>query len=214
MQENMNTSSAMQHPTFSERLAARKAVLSSSKPRFPRAAALAVAREMCHVLDSVTRKLIVAGSLRRRKSEVGDVEILYIARTEKRKIDLFRDGDADLAGELLQAMLADGILAPRPNISGSTIWGERNKLAIHKATGIPIDFFATNETSWYNYLVCRTGPAALNTRIAGGTQAQGYQWNPYGSGFTCLKTGKIIPMRTEEEVFHFAGLPYQEPWER
>ena len=34
------------------------------------------------------------------------------------------------------------------------------------ASGIPVDFFATTEEAWFNYLVCRTGPAELNTRIA------------------------------------------------
>ena len=184
------------------------------KPRFPRAAALAVARDLCGILSPVTERLIVAGSLRRRKPDVGDVEIVYIPHTEKRPVDLFRDADADLASDMLDSMLRDGILTKRPNALGCNIWGCKNKLAIHKATGIPIDFFAANETSWYNYLVCRTGPTALNTRIASSAQAQGYQWNPYSCGFTCLKTGTIHIVESEKDVFEFVGLQYLEPWER
>ena len=50
------------------------------KVTFPRAVAIQVARELCEALKPHCERLIVAGSLRRGKQEVGDVEILYIPK--------------------------------------------------------------------------------------------------------------------------------------
>lgn len=52
-----------------------------AKVKFPRSVAIEVARGLCAVLKPAMERLIVAGSLRRRKPEVGDIKILYVARS-------------------------------------------------------------------------------------------------------------------------------------
>jgi len=104
-------------------------------------------------------------------------------------------------------------LAKRKNVNGSEMWGEKNKLAVHVASGIPVDFFAASEANWFNYLVCRTGGAESNRQIAVACQANRLKWNPYGPGFT-TPNGSVVRMSSEREVFDWAGLPYREPWER
>jgi DNA polymerase/3'-5' exonuclease PolX len=188
--------------------------MSAEKQRWPRAAALPVAREICARLKPVCGRLIVAGSLRRRKETVGDVEIVFIPAFAREPFDLFADKLVDMAAREIEGMLAAGIIAKRLNRSGHATWGDKNKLAVHVASGIPVDFFATTEASWFNYLVCRTGPAALNTEIATRAQAKGWQWNPYGSGFTELDGGAQQVCGSEQAVFEFVGLPYCEPWGR
>jgi DNA polymerase/3'-5' exonuclease PolX len=190
-------------------------MLSPDKPRYPREAALEVARELCRALKPVTTRLIVAGSLRRRATTVGDVEILYIPRTEPRQIDLLTHGPASLADDVLNQLLADGTITRRLNKNGSATWGAANKLAVHTRSSIPVDLFETTEASWWNYLVCRTGPATSNTRIAIEARMHGYRWNPYASGFTSLTDGTATPaMTSEQDVFAFVHLPYCEPWDR
>jgi DNA polymerase/3'-5' exonuclease PolX len=181
--------------------------------KFPRAAAIEVARELCQVLRPVTERLIVAGSLRRRRAEVGDVEILFIPITGSEPDGFFDTRVVNLADRQLDQLLAGGRLEPRLSKLGSRTWGQENKLAVHKASGIPVDLFTTNALSWYNYLVCRTGSAENNVRIAAAAKAKGWQWHPYGSGFTDeLKQARVV--QSEREVFEYAGLPYLEPWER
>lgn len=188
---------------------------SPPKPRFLRQFALNVVREiLSHLTPSHCQRIIVAGSLRRRKEDVGDIEILYIPATEERQVDLISTATVSLADEQIEAMVDRGIISRRLSKTGHPSWGTKNKLASHTATGIPIDFFATTEESWHNYLVCRTGPAASNTRIATIAQQRDYQWKPYGSGFIRLTDGKVFPMASEQSVFEFVGLPYLEPWER
>jgi len=184
-----------------------------TKVRYPRAAALEVARELCDRLQPFCGKLVVAGSLRRRKATVGDVEICYVSRMEERPLDMFSSAAVSLADEEISKMLADGTLTKRPSKIGGTAWGDKNKLALHRS-GMPVDLFRTSTASWWNYLVCRTGPADSNTRIATEAQRRGYRWNPYGPGYTCLTSGDSNTMDSEEAVFAFVGLPYLEPWER
>lgn len=183
------------------------------KQRFDRALALTVAREMCRALEPVTTRLIVAGSLRRRKETVGDVEILFVPRTERRRVDLIHTEDFDLARERIDALLSEGILEMRPNVTGGTSWGGKNKLALHVATGMPVDLFTASEANWWNYLVCRTGPKESNMAIAMAAESKGWKWNPYGAGFSGSMGTKHV-VNSEAEVFEFVGLPYREPWER
>jgi DNA polymerase/3'-5' exonuclease PolX len=86
------------------------------------------------------------------------------------------------------------------------MWGEKNKLARLSESQIPLDLFATTEECWANYLVCRTGGAETNTRIATEAQRRGLKWNPYGPGFTHLATGRTIQITTEADVFKTVGL--------
>jgi DNA polymerase/3'-5' exonuclease PolX len=185
----------------------------AAKVRWPRAAALDVARELCVRLKPFCERMIVAGSLRRRKHEVGDVEILYVPKREERAEDLFRTHRVSLADEEIGRMLREGVLSKRPSVNGATAWGEKNKLALHR-TGMPVDLFAVKDECWWNYLVCRTGPKESNIKIANAAQELGYKWNPYGEGFSRLSDGVMAQMGSEAEVFRFVGLPYAEPWER
>lgn len=183
------------------------------KQRWPRAEALPVAREICIRLKPHCERLIVAGSLRRCSPTVGDVEILYVPRMEERPFDFFSTHMVSLADEEIARMLVDGTLTKRPSITGTTAWGEKNKLAIHRSL-IPVDLFRATDEAWWNYLVCRTGPADSNKRIAMAAQQRGYRWSPYGSGFVRLSDGVEIPVNSESEVFEFVGMPGAEPKDR
>lgn len=188
----------------------------SDKPRFPNATGMRVAAELCRALKPACERLVVAGSLRRRRPTIGDVEILYISRTETRPdpADLFRNVQVILVDEVIATLENAGVLERRTNTKGSEMFGEKNKLMRHRATGLPVDLFATSEASWWNYLVCRTGPAESNTRIATLAREKGYQWGPYSPGFTHLGNGRITRMKSEEAVFQFVGIPYLPPDQR
>lgn len=185
------------------------------KTKFPRALALEVCREILPRLGQACERIIVAGSLRRRKEEVGDAEILYIPAREQRPVrgDMFAMNWVDLADLAIREMMADGVLKLREGDAGHISYGPKNKLMTHCRTGLPVDLFSTVETSWFNYLVCRTGSKHTNMAIATAAQEKGWRWNPYGCGFSGPK-GQAHEVRSEEEVFAFVGLPFKEPWDR
>lgn len=187
----------------------------SDKRKFPRADAIAVAKEIVEALRPCAERIIVAGSLRRRRPEVGDVEILYVPRVE-----CIADPDS-LLDEKIEFNRADAavarlertdILSRRLSSAGHESFGEKNKLMLHRATGIPVDLFSATEENWWNYLVCRTGGAENNVAICTAAIRKGWKWEPYSAGF--YRIGHTEKMTSERHVFEFVGLPYLEPEDR
>jgi DNA polymerase/3'-5' exonuclease PolX len=184
-----------------------------NEQRYEWGKAHAVAEEVCAQLRPGCLRIEIAGSLRRMKPDVGDIEILYIPimQAAKDPEDLFAMQSVDCAEDGIRVMVATGILERRLNTLGRETYGPLNKLMLHVASGIPIDLFAATEENWFNYLVCRTGPADLNARIATAAQSIGWKWKPYSCGFLELDNGQVARMESEEDVFNFVGIPYMEP---
>lgn len=193
------------------------------KRKFPRAEAIAVARELIVELAALCQagRLVVAGSLRRRRPEVGDLELVYIPQVIEAADpgDLFgkkvRTNAVDLA---LEQLIEAGALERRLNSAGHPTWGKTNKLARHIATGLPVDFFAATPGNFFSLLVCRTGPVASNIIICQTAIEHGWRWDPY-LGFVrkSLSRGESIEYyepKSEAEVFTWFGLEYRQPWER
>ncbi len=187
----------------------------SDKPKFLLATAEAVANKIIHSITGIgdaVERIQIAGSIRRRKPQVGDIEILYIPTYRTLPpADFFSTKPLlqNCVDEIISTLILSGHLEKRLNKDGHETWGEKNKLARAVKTGIPVDFFATTEECWFNYLVCRTGSAQSNIRIAAAAQAIGWKWNPYGPGFS--RGSERHQIASEEEVFHFVGLDYLPP---
>ena len=172
-----------------------------------------VARHICLVLADHCMRLEMAGSLRRGKDKVGDIEIVYVPDFEPQPLGLFETEMVNKTDAILDRLITEGIIEKRANVKGSSTWGDQNKLARHTASGIPIDFFSTREQCWFNYLVCRTGGARSNMAIASAAHSKGWKWHPYHPGFTD-QHGNWHSVHSEREVFELVGLPYLEPHER
>jgi DNA polymerase/3'-5' exonuclease PolX len=187
--------------------------------KIPAEHARAVARDLLKVIGPSCQRLIFAGSLRRRKEFVSDIEILFIPSLEQAQ------GPPDLLGQresvtinqtdrALDRLLQCGYLHKRENALGRHAWGHMNKLALHAETLIAVDLFTATEKNWFNYLVCRTGGEETNIRIAAAARAKGWKWNPYDEGFTSRSGIQKHPVTSERDVFGFVGIPYLEPWQR
>ena len=64
------------------------------------------AAELCAALKSASERLVVAGSLRRQKPTIGDIEILYIGKPAQHRVkgDFFATYTANLADEVIEAL--------------------------------------------------------------------------------------------------------------
>jgi DNA polymerase/3'-5' exonuclease PolX len=198
----------------------------TDKQRYPRYEALAIADELVAMLLPFCDRIAIAGSLRRRKPDVGDIEILYIPTVENRSelltrpSDLFADSDpiktrditVNLVDEKLDELVAADVLERRKNALGREVYGEKNKLMRHIPSGIPVDLFAATAENWFSLLVCRTGSAESNTRICMAAQSMVFKWKPYEGIVDEL--GNLHSITSERELFLLVGLPYLEPWER
>ena len=191
----------------------------SSKIKHPRAQALAVARELTSALQPLCEpgRFIFAGSLRRLKADVGDIEMVYVPRVVAKPDpgDLLGNPVAtNLFDEQLAAWLRAGVITRRVGEKGGTAWGPANKLAVWTATGIGLDFFAANRRNFWTLLVCRTGSLESNTRICMAANDRGLTWDPY-AGFRDRLTKELLFVpESERAVFEHVRLPYLKPEER
>jgi hypothetical protein len=152
-------------------------------PKFPRAVAIQAVREILDVFSPACMRVVVAGSLRRGKGMVGDAEILFIPHTAVQNNLLGEvEQSWDLTDKALELLIAQGVIAKRLNKTGYETWGPSNKLAVHVSSGVPIDFFRATVDNWFNYLVCRTGPADSNVRIATAARQKGLHCTRMGRG--------------------------------
>ena len=165
--------------------------------------ARAIAEELKRLLEPDCERVAIAGSIRRRKSDVGDIELLCIPKY---------DGLADMLDRELQTLLFGGVLDFRLNKRGSRVYGPKNKLMVHVPSGIGVDIFSTTEECWPVALAVRTGGKDTNMHIASAALEKGYRFHAYGSGFS-TPHGEIV-CRSEQEVFEAVGLSYRQPWER
>lgn len=106
---------------------------------------------LCAVLGQFCERIEIAGSVRRGRRMVSDLEILYVPKVEVRinPKDFFAQSAVNLAEGCIEKMLAAGELAKRPNSLGHFTWGPLNKLAIHTETGMPVDLFSTTADNFF-----------------------------------------------------------------
>jgi DNA polymerase/3'-5' exonuclease PolX len=184
--------------------------------RYPYEVAYPIAAGIVYDLRPFCERIEIAGSLRRHRNDVGDIEILYIPVIieEPDDTDLFATREADTAHDQIQKLERNGVLARRLSKTGHQAYGPKNKLLLHVASGIPVDLFAANRETWWNQLVCRTGPAELNKEIAAAALAKGWHWNVYGSGFSRIEYTESVEMHSEAEVFAFVGMSCLDPEHR
>ncbi|MBA7565683.1 hypothetical protein ES708_07368 [subsurface metagenome] len=138
-------------------------------------------------LEPYCKRIVVAGSIRRQKPTVRDIDLVLIPR-DRQSLD--------------SALLLMGSY----KMSGM-------KIARVEMDSIPLDiYFATPET-FATLLLIRTGSVESNIRLA--TRAKRRRWRLAASGAGLFnEKGERIAGDTEESIYEALGLPYQEPWER
>lgn len=187
-------------------------MIAQERKVFERREAYTVAQEIIERIKDTTEWIQIAGSLRRERPHVKDIELLFIPRYNTTFDLLGQPADCvDCVDHILNQLYVENYLEKRLSVDGKPVWGQKNKLAVHTASGIAVDFFATTKENWWNALVCRTGGQRSNLQLAMAANKKGWSFEAYGCGFKHLRTGQHIQMFSEEEIFKFVGLPYREP---
>jgi DNA polymerase/3'-5' exonuclease PolX len=183
------------------------------KTKYQAFEARAVAEHLKELLSPLCSRIEIAGSLRRGKSLVGDIELLFVPRGTKEchvAGSLFLKEERSVVDVRLEELLGEGVLQKRLKINHTETWGPSNKFAVHIESGIPVDFFCTSEECWWNALVCRTGSADTNLLLAQSAQRQGCSFVSCGAGVRD-PAGNVHQTHSEEEVFRLCGVRYREP---
>jgi DNA polymerase (family X) len=189
------------------------------KTRVPLAQAEILAQEVVTLLQPTTETIVVAGSIRRRRETVGDVEIVLKPRLtiEPDPEDLLgeRTLTIDLHMRRVKELLAQGVFAHRLDRNGHPACGPRFQRLLYK--GFALDIFVVFPCDqWGLQLVLRTGPAEFNQRLVtqrvqGGTILKTGQQVREGALWDC---GRKVPTPDEQSLFDAVGLPWIAPEDR
>lgn len=167
------------------------------------------------LLATYCERLTIAGSIRRRKLDCGDIELLAVPRLSL-GMDLWgkdinsMEGVSLLDHRVLQ-LIKMGVLDYRLDAKRHRSFGPLNKYLVHVASGIPVDLFSTTVSNFGMALVVRTGPAAFNIKMMATFRRMGMLGHAYGG---VSKDGREIPCPNEVDVFNLLGWPYIPPEKR
>ena len=162
--------------------------------RYPYKDAMPVAEEIVGWLKPYCLKIIIAGSLRRKKPDVGDIEILVISRKCLDGISL----DGISVDTKISELILRGIFSYRLNKRGSRVYGKQNKLLVHCASGIPLDVCSTTEENWWVALVCRTGSKESNIMISMAAKKLGMKFDVFSTTEKNWATALVVRTGSKE----------------
>jgi len=132
-----------------------------------------------------TKKINVAGSVRRMKETIGDVDILVASDNPAKINDFF---------------------VKLPGIE--KVWAKGpTKSSVHLKQGFDVDLRVVKEGSFGSALQYFTGSKEHNVATRRIAISKGLKLNEYG----VFKGKKMVAGKTEEEVYKAIGLPYFEP---
>ena len=182
--------------------------MSTTEKKIPLAKALYIAKRFMDAIEPYTEKMEVAGSVRRRCKEVGDVEIVCVENPFNSLSNLFTK-----------------------DYPGIVKNGPRMKSFNYPESGIKIELFITTESDYGRILAIRTGSSAFSiSKLAVTWNRGGFCGTEHGlrKKKDCIKTksGKWVikkdavdvweppPFKTELDFFNFLGIDWIPPTER
>jgi DNA polymerase (family 10) len=157
--------------------------------RIPIGEALPVVEEIIAALHSIpgVKNLTAAGSLRRFRETVGDIDLMGTAYNPKEVIDAF------VALPHVRQVLAQGSTKASVIVSG----------------GLQVDLRMMEHDSFGSLLQYFTGSKQHNISLRERERKQGLKLSEYG--ITVVATDKLEKFATEEEFYHRLGLQYIPP---
>ncbi|MGW3165909.1 DNA polymerase/3'-5' exonuclease PolX [Streptomyces sp. NPDC001142] len=165
------------------------ALMQQAGGRIPLGSAMETAEETIAELSRITgcENCAYAGSLRRMKETIGDIDILVAAGR---------------SGAFMDA------LTELPSTAEVLTHGEK-KTSIRTVKGLQVDLRVVRPDSWGAGLQYFTGSKAHNIRTRTIAVHQGLKLSEYGLFET--EGGKRVASRTEDEVYARLGLPWIPP---
>src|ERR1700735_1245926 len=146
--------------------------------------------KMKEIVESVTP----AGSLRRGRETIGDLDLLVTLRPghdKQKHVD-------EVAAHILKY----------PGIDQTLAHGE-NKVSMLLGNGLQVDVRLLEKDSFGAALMYFTGSKEHNVVLRGRARDMGWTLNEYA--LTTVKGGKVVAGKTEEEIYAKLGLDYIEP---
>lgn len=188
--------------------------MSTTTQKLPLEAAEPLSRKIEGALHDVCEQIAVVGSVRRKKPEVGDIELLCVPRLDEPPKDLFgRDAGppASLLDQRIEQLKAEGRLLP-----GRCEGPKQKSYQLGQWPAVTLELYLAPWRAWGVHCAIRTGPADFSRRIVtprarGGLLPGGCR---IADGFRLFREGEFVPTPTETEFFHAIDLEWTHPIER
>lgn len=169
--------------------------------RIPIAEAEALADEIVQVLKPVCQRVEIAGSIRRRKETIGDIEIVCIPK--ERQIGLFGETVRDATA------IYNALYAAKYKLTKGG-----DKYAACTKDGIKYDVFITTKEAWGCIFMIRTGSAKFVKKMMIQRRMYGYCDNMRFADGRLWRNWVVLDTPEEEDVFREMGLAFVPPEER
>jgi DNA polymerase/3'-5' exonuclease PolX len=172
----------------------------STGEKIPLERATEIALRLWEDLKPVATRCKVAGSVRRQRPEVGDIELVVEAKMVEG--GLFPEPQPDIASIVEVAARWGQLITKNP----------LRALKVQLAEGPVVELWIVSPpASWGSLLAIRTGPADLGKLAVSRLQSYGLR---HVDGHVVDGKGEVVPTPTEAHFFTLAGLPTLEPAER
>lgn len=166
--------------------------------RYPYAEALPIARAVLELLRPHCTRVEIAGSIRRKKPMVGDIEIVAIPKPYK--TGLFEDGIATVVNKWEKV---------KGDLTGDLFANRYTQRILPE--GIKLDLFLTEPGRWGLIFAMRTGSSRYSSKVlASGWVREGYK---SVDGYL-TKDDEAVELREEIDLFRLIGVPWVEPEKR
>lgn len=176
--------------------------MSKSKD-IPHKTAWTVAKKIVQELSPACERLEIAGSLRRGKATVHDVDIVLLPRSPS---DIGFQMSASRLDEILSGLINRGSLSVVRD-------GDKIRSFVATKTGIPIDVYVATRDTWATLLLIRTGSKEHNIQLAQRARKLGMKLRASGDGIE-NQDGELIKIQSEDEIFSLLKLAYLPPEKR
>lgn len=169
--------------------------------KLPLARAEAIANKIKAELQKFCLAIEIAGSIRRRRSLVGDIDIVALCKDEAHE---------NLARKRIMRSNPHVLENGRQTLMVVLdIKGEPVQLDVWFAAAPTVELFGPVPGSWGTLLLCRTGPMQHNIKLASAARAKGWHWNPHSGLFD--QDNHWIAGETEDSIYEALGLSPMTP---
>lgn len=155
-----------------------------------------IADNLVSLLTPYCHRIEIAGSIRRKKNIVGDIEIVCIPKPYS--TGLFEDGIASIVNQWHK-------------VKGELEYGKTKYTQRILPEGVKLDLFFAEEGNWGLIFAIRTGSSEFSHKVlATEWVKRGYK----SEGGYLTQDGKTYEVREEKDLFARISLSYVEPENR
>jgi len=157
--------------------------------------AAVLADRVVHCIEHLCDRIQVVGSIRRKRPEVHDIDIVLIPQ-------------AWMWNTIIQSL--------KTNMNAHVVKAGQELATLEVPIGatnetISVDIYKARPETWGVLLLIRTGSKEHNIKLCSRARAMGMMLSAKEG---VIKDGKIIASRTEKEIFETLGMEYVEPENR